>query len=162
IEKRTGLKENITIVPVGGLDKVSTFISLLRGSKLNVVCLLDTFTDQKGKQRDDDLIRHKIIKEKNIRFFDEFANNESKTADIEDLFTKEEYLKLFNQAFDKEYAEIKVADLDTGIETILKQINKVIGKDRFNHYRPANKLNQLGVDKTYFSATTLDNFEKMF
>lgn len=162
IEKRTGLKENITIVPVGGLDKVSTFISLLRGSKLNVVCLLDTFTDQKGKQRVDDLIRHKIIKEKNIRFFDEFANNGSKTADIEDLFTKEEYLKLFNQAFDKEYAEIKVADLDTGIETILKQINKVIGKDRFNHYRPANKLNQLGVDKTYFSATTLDNFEKMF
>lgn len=162
IEKRTGLKENITIVPVGGLDKVSTFISLLRGSKLNVVCLLDTFTDQKGKQRVDDLIRYKIIKEKNIRFFDEFANNGSKIADIEDLFTKEEYLKLFNLAFDKEYPEIKLADLDSSIETILKQINKVIGKDRFNHYRPANKLNQLGVDKSYFSTTTLDNFEKIF
>ena len=162
VEKKTGLKDNITIVPVGGLDKVSTFISLLRGSKLNVVCLLDTFTDQKGKQRVDDLIRHKIIKEKNIRFFDEFANNSSKTADIEDLFTKQEYLKLFNLAFDTEYPEIKLADLDTAIDTILKQINKVIGKDRFNHYRPANKLNQLGVDKTYFSATTLDNFEKMF
>lgn len=162
IEKRTGLKENITIVPVGGLDKVSTFISLLRGSKLNVVCLLDTFTDQKGKQRVDDLIRHKIIKEKNIRFFDEFANTSSKTADIEDLFTKEEYLKIFNLAFNKEYQEIKFTDLDTTIETILRQINKVIGKDRFNHYRPAYKLNQLGVDKTFFSSATLDNFEKMF
>jgi predicted ATP-dependent endonuclease of OLD family len=161
-EKRTFLKDNITIVPVGGLDKVSTFISLLRGQKLNIACLLDSFTDQKGKQKVDDLIRYKIIKEKNIRFFDEFVTSGAKTADIEDLFSKDEYLKLFNEAFDKEFPKIKLADLDTTIETIIKQINKVIGKDRFNHYRPANKLNQLGVDKNYFSSDTLDKFEKMF
>lgn len=161
-EKRTFLKDNITIVPVGGLDKVSTFISLLRGSKLNVACLLDTFTDQKGKQKVADLVMHKIIKEKNIRFFNEFANNGKEVADIEDLFDKEEYLKVFNTAFDKEHPIVKLADLDSSIDTILKQINKVIGKDRFNHYRPANKLNQLGVDKTYFKPNTLDNFEKMF
>jgi hypothetical protein len=69
---------------------------------------------------------------------------------------------LFNSAFDKEYPEIKLADLDNSIDTILKQINKIIGKDRFNHYRPANKLNQLGVDKKYFHPKTLDRFEKMF
>lgn len=161
-EKRVFLKDNITIVPVGGLDKVTTFISLLRGQKLNVVCLLDTFTDQKGKQRVEDLIHHKIIKEKNIRFFDEFANNTKVIADIEDLFSKEEYLTLFNSAFKKDFPEIKLADLDTSLETIIKQINKVIVKDRFNHYRPANTLNQLGIDKNYFSSKTLDNFEKMF
>ncbi|KAB1154795.1 AAA family ATPase [Flavobacterium luteum] len=161
-EKRTCLKDNITIVPVGGLDKVSTFISLLRGSKLNVACLLDTFTDQKGKQKVDDLIRHKIIKEKHIRFFNEFADNGKATADIEDLFDKKEYIKLFNSAFENEYAEIKLTELDANLDTILKQINKIIGKDRFNHYRPANKLNQLGVDKKYFSPKTLDKFEKMF
>ncbi|WP_184542316.1 AAA family ATPase [Mucilaginibacter sp. FT3.2] len=160
--KRTALNDSITIVPVGGLDKVTTFISLLRGSKLGVVCLLDTFTDQKGKQRVSDLIQQKIIKEKHIRFFNEFANNGKATADIEDLFSKEEYLKIFNLAFEKEYPEIKITDLDSSLDTILKQINKVIGKDRFNHYRPANKLNQLGVDKSYFSPATLDNFEKMF
>lgn len=161
-EKRTFLNENITIVPVGGLDKVTTFISLLRGSKLNVACLLDTFTDQKGKQKVDDLIMHKIIKDKHIRFFNEFADNGKSVADIEDLFDKEEYLKLFNLAFDKEYPEIKLSDLDAGLDTILKQINKAIGKNRFNHYRPANKLNQLGVDKKYFKPATLDKFEKMF
>lgn len=160
-EKRTFLKDNITIVPVGGLDKVSTFISLLRGSKLNVACLLDTFTDQKGKQKVDDLIMYKIIKEKNIRFFNEFANNGNATADIEDLFTKEEYLKLFNSAFDKEFS-VKLTDLDESIDTVIKKINKAINKDRFNHYRPANKLNQVGADKSYFSAKTLDNFEKIF
>jgi predicted ATP-dependent endonuclease of OLD family len=161
-EKRGGLKENITIVPVGGLDKVSTFISLLRGSKLNVACLLDTFTDQKGKQKVDDLIMHKIIKEKSIRFFNEFANNGKATADIEDLFDKKEYLKLFNSAFENDHPEVKLTELDANLDTVLKQINKVIRKDRFNHYRPANKLNQLGVDKKYFSAKTLENFEKMF
>ena len=144
------------------MDKVSTFISLLRGSKLNVGCLLDTFTDQKGKQKVDDLIRHKIIKEKHIRFFNEFADNGKATADIEDLFDKKEYIKLFNSAFENEYAEIKLTELDANLDTILKQINKIIGKDRFNHYRPANKLNQLGVDKKYFSPKTLDKFEKMF
>lgn len=161
-EKRTFLKDSITIVPVGGLDKVSTFISLLRGSKLNVACLLDAFTDQKGKQKVSDLIIHKIIKEKNIRFFNEFANNGKDAADIEDLFDKEEYLKLFNAAFDKEYPVVKLKDLDPSIDTIVKQINKVIGKDRFNHYRPANKLNQLGADKSFFTEQTLNNFEKMF
>ncbi len=160
-EKRTFLKDNITIVPVGGLDKVSTFISLLRGSKLNVACLLDTFTDQKGKQKVEDLVMYKIIKEKNIRFFNDFANNGKSTADIEDLFAKEEYLKLFNAAFVKEFS-VKISDLDTTLDTIIKQINKSISKVRFNHYRPANKLNQLGVDKDYFSSKTLDNFEKMF
>jgi len=161
-EKRTFLKDTITIVPVGGLDKVTTFISLLRGSKLNVVCLLDTFIDQKGKQKVDDLVKCKIIKEKNIRFFNEFTNNGKSIADIEDLFEKEEYLKLFNLSFDGDYQSISSSELDTSIDTILKQINKVIGKDRFNHYRPANKLNQLGVDKSYFSSKTLDNFEKIF
>lgn len=161
-EKRTSLKDNITIVPVGGLDKVTTFISLLRGSKLNIACLLDSFTDQKGKQKVEDLIKHKIIKEKNIRFFNEFSNNGKTIADIEDLFDKEEYLTLFNLTFDKEYPKIKLSDLDTSIDTILKQINKFIGKERFNHYRPANKLNQMGVDKSFFKPSTLDNFEKAF
>jgi predicted ATP-dependent endonuclease of OLD family len=161
-EKREGLKDNITVIPVGGLDKVSTFISLLRGSKLNIVCLLDTFTDPKGKQKVDDLIRHKIIKEKNIRFFNEFANTGKPIADIEDLFSKGEYLKLFNSAFEKEYSVVKESELDSSLDTIIKQINKVIGKERFNHYRPANKLNQIGADKTYFSTKTLDSFEKMF
>ena len=161
-QKRTGLQDDITIVPVGGLDKVTTFISLLRGSKLGVACLLDTFVDQKGKQKVQDLISQKIIKDKHIRFFDEFVENSNNVADIEDLFDKDEYLKYFNLAFAGEYQEIKVSDLDNSMPTILKQINKVIGKDRFNHYRPANKLNQLSPKASDFSKKTLDRYEKIF
>lgn len=160
MQKRDGLKENITIVPVGGLDKVSTFISLLRGSKLNVVCLLDSFTDTKGKQKVDDLIKDKIIKEKNIRFFDEFVSAFSK-ADIEDLFHKEDYIKIFNEAFSSEYKPLKITEFD-GNKNIIPQINRLITKERFNHYRPAYKLTQMKVPFDYFSDTTLNNFELLF
>ncbi|KWX87532.1 hypothetical protein AMQ83_12530, partial [Paenibacillus riograndensis] len=135
---RIYLKGDITIVPVGGLDKVTTFISLLRGSKLSVVCLLDTFTDQKGKQKVQDLIMHQIIKEKNIRFFDEFSDIEGSHADIEDLFEKEEYLNWFNLAF-TEHKDVEADQLPANINQIIQQINKVLGRQRFNHYRPAYK-----------------------
>jgi len=161
-EKREHLNENITIVPIGGLDKIATFISLLRGSKLNICCLLDTFKDQKGKQRIQDLISQKIIKERNIHFFNEFTENGKDCADIEDLFEKIEYLKYFNLAFADDHNEIHIDDLDTTIDTILGQINKVIQRERFNHYRPANKMNQMSVTKDDFSQDTLQRFENIF
>jgi len=159
-ENRTFLRSDITIVPTGGLEKVATFISLLRGSKLEIACLLDSYTDQKGKAKLEKMITGKIIHKSKIRFFDEFLDNYSR-ADLEDLFVKEDYLKLFNSAFN-EHTDIKSSDLDSNIPTIIQQVNKQIGKDRFNHYRPANELVKLGVNKDYFSAQTLDNFEKVF
>jgi hypothetical protein len=159
-ENRTYLRSDITIVPTGGLEKVATFISLLRGSKLEIACLLDSYTDQKGKAKLEKMITGKIIHKSKIRFFDEFLDNYPR-ADLEDLFVKEDYLKLFNSAFN-EHTDIKNSDLDSNIPTIIQQINKQIGKDRFNHYRPANELVKLGVNKDYFSAQTLDNFEKVF
>ncbi len=160
-ENREGLKESITIVPIGGMDKVASFISLLRGSKLNIVCLLDSFSDQKGRQRIDDLIKIKIIKDKNVRYFDEFASTTNGKADIEDLFEKSEYLDMFNKAF-PEYKDYTINELDNKFPNILQQINRLIKKDYFNHYRPANQLAKMSVDSNYFSRDTLIRFENMF
>ncbi len=157
---RDALREDITIVPVGGLDKVATFISLLRGQELNIVCLLDSFTDQKGMQRVEDLVKHMIIRDRNIRFFDEFADNGGDRADLEDMFSKCEYLSFYNQAF-QEHDTINLQDLDNTEKRIVKQIEMKLGK-RFNHYRPANSLAKLGVDGKCFSNETLHRFEQMF
>jgi hypothetical protein len=156
---RTGLDESITIVPAGGLDKVTSFVSLLRGQKLNLVCLLDSFTDQKGRKRLDDLVREKIIREKHILFFDAFAKVGA-IADLEDLFEPAEYLALFNAAFEGQFPEIKLFDLKPG-ERILPQINKQIGKDRFNHYRPARQLIS-GGEPVQLSPNTMSRFEEIF
>jgi len=156
---RTGLKDDVTIVPVGGLDKVTTFISLLGANKLNIVCLLDSFIDPKGKAKLEDLIKGNIIKHKNVKFFDEYVN--AQKADIEDLFEKDEYLTLFNEAFSGEYA-VGESDLDSNIPNILGQIGKVILKSHFNHYRPARLLAAKGVDNSSFSSETLNRFEAVF
>lgn len=157
---REGLNEDITIVPVGGLDKVATFISLLRGNDLNMVCLLDTFIDQKGKKRLEDLIKDKIIKEKQIKFFDQYIDRLN-IAEIEDMFEIEEYLKLFNEEFSKDYTSISKEEIDIN-KPIIPQINKIIQKDRFNHYRPSRYLTSLCVGKDYFSESTLARFEALF
>jgi predicted ATP-dependent endonuclease of OLD family len=157
-KKREGLNSKITIMPTGGLDKVATFISLLRGSELDIVCLLDTFTDAQGKAKLDAMIEHKIIAKSKVKFFDEFLDNHT-YADIEDLFSKEDYLKIYNAAFEK---DIKVGDLNAKINQILLQIKKYLDITGFNHYKPANHLATLGVGADYFSSQTLDNFEKVF
>lgn len=157
---KEGLKSDITIVPTGGLEKVATFISLLRGNELKNVSLLDSYTDPKGKAKLDNLIAQKIINEKNILFFHDFLENRKK-ADIEDLFTSKEYLNLFNEAF-IEYADINESDLDANIESILSKINKHLNIVRFNHYRPANLFAQKGLTAKDFDEQTLKNFEKVF
>ena len=155
---KSSLNESINIVPVGGLDKVSAFISLMRGSKLNLACLLDTFTDQKSKSRLDGLIMGKILKEKSLKFFDEFVDID--VANIEDIFTTKEYIDLFNEAFN-EYDDIEINDIDTS-KTILDEINRIINKSRFNHFRPANLLITKGLAISDFDASTIDRFEKIF
>lgn len=156
-DKRQGLSSKFTIIPTGGLDKVASFISLMRGNKLNVICLLDSFNN-KGKQRLDNLIQNKIIKESNVHFFDEFTSLGK--ADIEDMFTKEEYLKIFNNAFN-EYDNIEISQIEMNNSRIISQINTIINGE-FNHYKPAYQLAQMGVGKNFFSEETLTRFENMF
>jgi hypothetical protein len=156
-KNRESLNSNITIVPTGGLEKVATFISLLRGSELDIVCLLDSYTDPKGKAKMDTMIREKIIQEKKILFYDQFLNDYDK-ADLEDVFTKEDYLKLFNLAFGK---KVVTSDLNSSIPQIIIQLNKYLQEDRFNHYKPANELVKIDKKTDFFSDETLDNFEKI-
>nr|WP_311462488.1 AAA family ATPase [uncultured Aggregatibacter sp.] len=155
-----GIRDDITIVPVGGLDKVTSFISLLKGQNLNIVCALDTFTDQKGKARLNSLIEQKIIKDKSILFFNEFSRNVGNIADLEDLFSIEEYLKFFNSAFD-EYDDIAASVIDAN-KPVIQQINKIIGKSRYNHYRPSMTASKLGLSKGDFSQETIERFENLF
>lgn len=150
------LRDDVTIVPVGGLEKVITFISLLRGNKLDVVCLLDTAIDQSSQSKMDRLIADKIIKKQKILFYDSFVDGASK-SDIEDLFDKGDYLKFFNGAF-TEHPDISVADLDASEERMVIQIASVLGKPRCNHYRPANYFARQGISSTDLSEESMNRF----
>ena len=151
---KEGLSDDVTIVPVGGADKIATFISLMRGNELDTVCLLDTFTDQKAEARLKHMVEQKIIADKKILFYHSALGQAF--ADIEDLFTKEEYIALYNGAF---HSSVKITDLDKS-KPIMSQLKRINGKS-FNHYAPANYM-ALNIGTLAFSEETINRFEKLF
>lgn len=152
---KKGLNEEITIVPVGGADKIATFISLMRGNELSTVCLLDTFTDQSAEARLKRMVEQKIITDKKILFYHTVIGQAY--ADIEDLFSKDEYLALYNGAFGKS-VQLSDLSLDQPIMTQLKRLN---GNKAFNHYAPANYMAK-NIGTLAFSEETLQRFENLF
>lgn len=152
---KEGLSEDITIVPVGGADKIATFISLMRGNELSTVCLLDTFTDQAAQARLKRMVDQKIIADKKILYYHSIMGQAY--ADIEDLFDKEEYLVLFNGAFGK---SVQISELDTN-KPIMSQLKRLNGNKAFNHYSPANYMAK-NIGSLVFSDETMGRFEKLF
>jgi len=155
---RTSLADDITIVPVGGMEKIATFVSLLRGSKLSIVCLLDSTVGQSGQAKLDRLIGDKIIKSQRILHYRDHLKGASE-ADVEDLFEPQDYIKLFNGAF-SEYPDISIEDLaEFSKDRMVEKINSHLGVKRFNHYRPANYLAKESGKAVKLGSTTLDHFE---
>lgn len=152
---KPSLPDDVTIVPVGGADKIATFVSLLRGNELNTVCLLDTFTDPSAKARVDNLVAQNLIKDKKVVFYHQITK--SSFADVEDLFADEDYLKLYNGAFTK---KIALKDIDQA-NPIMEQLKHLNGDKNFNHYTPANHLAK-NITTITLSEETLDNFSRLF
>lgn len=159
-KRRTGLKETIKIVPIGGLDKLVAFISLVRSEKLSLACLMNSYRSGESKQTAEELNREKMINTRSIRFYDEFVLNMD-YATIEDLFEKEEYIRLYNAAYET-HSDIRLKDLNAGRQNVLAQLQELIGKRDFDPFQIASKLALLSVDATFFSSKTLGRFEKLF
>lgn len=151
---KEGLLDDVTIVPVGGADKIATFISLMRGNELDTVCLIDTFTDQGAEAHLKRMVEQKIIADKKILYYHSVLGQSF--ADIEDLFTKEEYIELYNGAF---HTSVKITDLDKS-KPIMSQLKRINGRS-FNHYSPANYMAK-NIGTLTFSTGTIERFEKLF
>lgn len=127
----TPLDPQWTITPVGGLDKVPTFISLLGGSDLRVAVLMDVAAG--GSQRIAQLAERGLIDSSRLVYLTEITSTTE--ADIEDLFDVGWYLKLLGAAKVGRYAKSKL----NGGGRVVKQIEAVHG-GRFDHFQPANHL----------------------
>jgi hypothetical protein len=171
---REGLRDDITVVPAGGLDKVATFIALLRGNELEMAVVHDL--GSKPDTRLESMVREKIIRDRqllNYGMFRGVAVGPGKKAnlpatDVEDLFTPALYLQLFNGTFAKQLGKTKVAEasLPKG-DRIIERLEQYLEANTlllrpsggFNHYMPASFLasNPPKVDNE-----TLDRFEALF
>lgn len=157
-----------TLVPVGGLDKLATFIALLGSNKLKLVVLHDRAGSP--HQRLEDLVRQKLIERKRVLDFSMFIDPAPAEADIEDLLPADPYIAAFNQTYAKELNGVTLTAADLGahprmIERInhwLKSKNSTLLKDGgFNHYRVAQAvLPALTPEK--LKPDELARFERLF
>jgi hypothetical protein len=169
---RAGLRDDVTIVPTGGLDKVLTFIALLGANKLQLAVLHDYRGTPEQKLLD--LIRQKMISAKAVMDASQFRDLSKlgvsgRPTDLEDLFEVSEYLTYFNAAFAAQLgtAQVVEADLPAG-DRVIERLERYITtrgislrpSGGFNHYAPAsafarNPPNSLGSD-------SMKRFEALF
>ena len=69
--------------------------------------------------------------------------------DLEDVFSKDDYLKMFNATFAGDFNQIKIPDLDASLDTIIKQINKIINKKKKRKRKKEKEKNKrITISKT--------------
>jgi hypothetical protein len=136
------LSDRWVVVPVGGADKLSTFVTLLGGNQLNAVALMDV--SKKDQQRVDNLLSNGLLAKNGLVQVNEFTTESE--ADIEDLFAPAFYLRLVNGAYKKDLGKnLTQAALGKGSPRIVKRIEQYfatnkVGTGKFSHQRPATYL----------------------
>ena len=167
-----GLRDDVTIVPVGGIGNVVTFVSLLGAHGLKVVVLHD-YGGSKD-QKLEDLVKRKLLSQKAVFNVSQFRNlakigNDNEASDVEDLFNPTLYLDYFNKTFAKQLsgASIKEIDLPKGDRVVARIEQFLAGKGicirpsgGFNHYAVAAKFATQPPMK--IDADTITRFNALF
>lgn len=152
-----------TIVPAGGSDKVTTFVSLIgANTNLNIAVLIDY--QKKDRQKIENLYKQKLLKKKQVLTYADFVGNND--ADVEDMFTPEFYLKLVNGEFG---TSLSMNELSTDSPRILTRLenyfedNPLPNAANFNHYRPALYFSR-NLDKLegFLTESELERFQNAF
>lgn len=166
-KRREGLSGKWTITPVGGADKVPTFVALLGSQKgLKIATLIDF--QKKSQQTIENLYKRKLLKKQNVLTFAEFTGGTE--ADIEDMFDVDFYLKIVNAEY------IKELDKPITKEILTFKSHRIVPKlesfftanpqksgVNFNHYRPARYFTEnISSLITEIQQKTLDRFEAAF
>ena len=160
---QAGLNDEWIITPVGGSDKISTFVSLIGAQKqMNLAVLMDL--QNKDRQKMENLYKRKLLEKRQIITYADYAGSDE--ADIEDMFEDEFYVKLVNRAYE---TSILLSDFRTTHPRILRRISEYLDKNQlpkdatFNHYRPARYLSDnLASMEEEICEDTLCRFQKLF
>ena len=142
---RSQLDDRWRVLPAGGATNIATFVSLI-GPHLDITVLADAGT--RGMQRVTGMVNQGLLAGHRLVLASVAA---SSNADIEDLFSEGDYLKLFNKRFS---TSLKVSDLPQG-DRIVKRLETKQGE--FVHGEVAETLLRNHSDIT-FTVTTLDRF----
>jgi predicted ATP-dependent endonuclease of OLD family len=162
-EGRTSLSNSWTITPVGGSDKVPTFVALLGSQKgLKVATLIDI--QKKDVQSIENLFKKRLLDKSHVLTFGDFSGKAE--SDIEDMFEDDFYLDMVNEEYKNQLTKkIKLTDLNNNIPRIIVRIeqyleaNPLKGGIKFNHFRPARFFNE---NLSKLSSNVTDETKKKF
>jgi energy-coupling factor transporter ATP-binding protein EcfA2 len=159
---RVSLDRRWTITPVGGVDKVSAFMSLLYGNRLNVAVFTDIAKGQKKKI--EDLKKSQLLKDCNVITADRYTGSDE--ADIEDLIGRQGYTALVEKCYSlagrlklpKTAQQRVVKDVEESFRTLPPDAPE------FDHFSPASFLieNPSVLETLPGVEDALDRFEKLF
>lgn len=163
---RNGLDPAWTLTPVGGADKVPTFVALIGANKsLRVATLIDF--QRTSTQMVENLYKRKLLNRSHVLTFADFTGKQE--SDIEDMFEPGFYLRLVNEEYKPHLANpVELSMLNKHYPRILVSIEEHFSKNplkvgSFNHYRPARYFAENIADLSKdLSSATLDRFEAAF
>ena len=161
---RTALDPRWVIVPVGGVDKIASFLSLLGGQNLNTSVLIDA-SGSGDRQRINNMQETGHLGRHDLIQVNEFTDTNA--AEIEDLFDPAFYLQLVNgtygQSLGKELSEAELANGDPRIARRIQAYFDRNGLGHFSHLRPATHLlREQAALIDQIPVATLDSAAKLF
>jgi len=158
---RAGLSMAWTVTPVGGVDKIGAFMSLLYGNKLNIAVLTDFAKGQKKKI--DDLRKLRLLREAQILTVNAYTGTGE--ADTEDLIGRDGYIALVQQAYGLPALTVG----NPGTARVVKDVEDAFrvlppSSPEFDHFFPSSFLiEKPEVLKSLPNhSEALDRFEKLF
>lgn len=92
---RHGLSNKWTICPVGGIDKISSFVALFGANALRIAVVTDYHHGEKSKIRS--LKEGQLLKAGHVFTADQYVKRDE--ADIEDVFGRDNYFALVDAAY---------------------------------------------------------------
>lgn len=154
---RKSLDPQLAILPVGGADKIPAFVALL-GRHLEVSVLMDGGKNSRHVQRLQSLIDEGVFSASELVLCSQVDDAHS-SADIEDMFDPEDYLRLVNWS---SLGKVNVADLPKSDARLVSRVSDALGVETFDHGLPAAGLAS-HRDEFFGSITdaTLDRFESL-
>jgi predicted ATP-dependent endonuclease of OLD family len=159
--KRQGLKEELVIVPAGGVNKLLPLASMLKGHGIEITIVLDG--DEPGRRKGKEIQKSLLVEDNGkCIFIGDFINN--KQGSIEDIFPKEFYVNAVKEAYGN--LELNFTEEEEKIESITKRVEsafKRLGYGEFSKWRPARTiLDKIGSDFDMIPEESLKVFEKIF
>lgn len=165
--KRNHLDSRWVVTPTGGIDKISTFVSLFSGNNIHAAALTDYAQGDKSKLHR--LKEAKLLREGHIFTAADLTGQDE--ADIEDMLGRELYITLINECYGLSKKNQLSADRpDNAPIRVVKEVEdhfRVLPNTvpEFDHFTPAAYLLRHADDlrdKLSGHDAALDRFEELF